>query len=108
MRRWHEAASTLGLAHGHSFDLAFHTIPFHGEDALVQKHDVAKRSRRHKGMLAFLAHAASTRVFCYAKGQLQKAEQNDAILQCVAAWEQRPGQGPPNALLTRSSPRLPT
>jgi hypothetical protein len=94
MRRWHEAASTLGLAHGHSFDLDFHTIPFHGEDALIQKHYVSKRSRRQKGMLAFLAHDADTRVFCYANGQLQKAEQNDAILQFVAYWEQRTGQVP--------------
>jgi len=94
MRRWHEAASTLGLPHGHSFDLDFHTIPFHGEDALVQKHYVSKRSRRQKGMLAFLAHDADTRVFCYANGQLQKAEQNDAILQFVAYWEQRTGQVP--------------
>jgi len=94
MRRWHEAASTLGLPHGHSFDLDFHTIPFHGEDALVQKHYVSKRSRRQKGILAFLAHDADTRVFCYANGQLQKAEQNDAILQFVAYWEQRTGQVP--------------
>ena len=94
MRLWHDATSTLGLQHGVSFDLDFHTIPFHGEDALVQKHDVSKRSRRQKGMLAFLAHDADTRVFCYANGQLQKAEQNDEILQFVAYWEQRTGQVP--------------
>jgi len=94
MRLWHDATSTLGLQHGVSFDLDFHTIPFHGEDALVQKHYVSKRSRRQKGMLAFLAHDADTRVFCYANGQLQKAEQNDEILQFVAYWEQRTGQVP--------------
>lgn len=94
MRLWHDATSTLGLPHGVSFDLDFHTIPFHGEDALVQKHYVSKRSRRQKGLLAFLAHDADTRVFCYANGQLQKAEQNDEILQFVAYWEQRTGQVP--------------
>jgi hypothetical protein len=94
MRLWHDAASTLGLPHGVSFDLDFHTIPFHGEDALVQKHDVSKRSRRQKGMLAFLAHDADTRVFCYANGQLRKEAQNDEILQFVAYWEQRTGQVP--------------
>jgi len=94
MRLWHDAASTVGLQHGVSFDLDFHTMPFHDEDALVQKHDVSKRSRRQKGMLAFLAHDADTRVFCYANGQLQKAEQNDEILQFVAYWEQRTGQVP--------------
>jgi hypothetical protein len=94
MRLWHDAVSTLGLKHGTSFDLDFHTIPFHGEDALVQKHYVSKRSRRQKGMLAFLAHDAATRVFCYANGQLRKEEQNDEILQFVAYWEQRTGHVP--------------
>jgi hypothetical protein len=94
MRLWHDAVSTLGLKHGTSFDLDFHTIPFHGEDALVQTHYVSKRSRRQKGMLAFLAQDADTRVFCYANGQLRKAEQNDEMLQFVAYWEQRTGQRP--------------
>jgi hypothetical protein len=94
MRLWHDAVSTLGLKYGTSFDLDFHTIPFHGEDALVQKHYVSKRSRRQKGMLAFLAHDADTRVFCYANGQLRTKEQNDEILQFVAYWEQRTGQVP--------------
>jgi hypothetical protein len=94
MRLWHDAVSTLGLQHGTSFDLDFHTIPFLGEDALVQKHYVSKRSRRQKGILAFLAHDADTRVFCYANGQLRKEEQNDEILQFVAYWEQRTGHVP--------------
>jgi hypothetical protein len=94
MRLWHDAVSTLGLKHGTSFDLDFHTIPFHGEDALVQKHYVSKRSRRQKGLLAFLAQDASTRVFCYVNGQLRKHEQADAIMQFVDYWEQRTGQVP--------------
>jgi len=99
LRRWHDATSTLGLQHGVSFDLDFHTMPFHGEAALVQKHDVSKRSRRQKGLLAFLAHDADTRVLCYAKGQLQKAAQHDEMLQFVASWEQRTGQGPHERLV---------
>jgi hypothetical protein len=94
MRLWHDAGRPLGLTYGTSFDLDFHTIPFHGDDALVQKHYVSKRSRRQKGRLAFLAHDAATRVFCYANGQLRQAEYNDEILQFVAYWEQRTGQVP--------------
>jgi hypothetical protein len=94
MRLWHDAASTLGLPHGVSFELDCHPMPFHGEDALLQKQDVSKRRRRQKGMLAFLAHDADTRVFCYANGPLRKEEQNDEILQFVAYWEQRTGQVP--------------
>src|SRR6266700_6543917 len=55
MRHWFDAITRLGLKHGSSFDLDFHTIPFHGEDALLEKHYVSKRRRRQKGILAFLA-----------------------------------------------------
>lgn len=64
MRRWFDAMNGLGLERGGSFDLDFHTIPDHGDDALVEKHYVSKRSRRQKGILAFLAQDADTRVFC--------------------------------------------
>jgi len=94
MRLWHDAASTLGLTYGTSFDLDLQTIPYHGDDALVQKHYVSTRSRRQKGMLAFLAQDAITRVFCYANGQRRQDEQNDEILQFVTSWEQRTGQVP--------------
>jgi len=94
MRRWFNAVSGLGLPRGGSFDLDFHTIPFHGEDALVEKHYVSKRSRKQKGILAFLAQDADTRVFCYANGQLRKNEQNDEILRFVKFWKQRTGHLP--------------
>ena len=94
MRRWFDAVSGPGLPRGSSFDLDFHTIPFHGEDALVEKHHVSKRSRKQKGILAFLAQDADTRVFCYANGQLRKDEQNDEILRFVKFWKQRTGQLP--------------
>ena len=55
MNSWFDAASKLGLERGVSFDVDFHTIPCLGDDALLEKHYVSKRSRRQKGMLAFLA-----------------------------------------------------
>jgi hypothetical protein len=94
MRDWFDTVSRLGLKWGTSFDLDFHTIPFHGNDALVEKHYVSKRSRRQKGMLAFLAQDADTRVFCYANGELGKNEQNDEILRFVEFWKQRTGHSP--------------
>jgi hypothetical protein len=94
MRHWFDAVSRLGLEWGTSFDLDFHTIPFHGDDALVEKHYVSKRSRRQKGMLAFLAQDAGTRVFCYANGELRKDQQNDEVLRFVDYWKQRTGRLP--------------
>jgi hypothetical protein len=94
MQRWFDAMSKLGLERGVSFNLDFHTIPFHGEDALVEKHYVTKRSRRQKGILAFIAEDADRRVFCYANSDLRKADQDDEILQFVQFWKKRTGARP--------------
>jgi len=94
MRFWFDAMGKLGLSRGASFDLDFHTIPFHGEDALTEKHYVSKRSRRQKGVLAFLAQDADTRVFCYANAEVRKQQQNDEILAFVDFWKQRTGRLP--------------
>jgi len=94
MRLWFDAVGGLGLSRGNSFDLDFHSIPFYGEDALMEKHYLTKRSRRQKGILAFLAQDAEKRVFCYANGQLRKDEQNEEILQFVQFWKQRTGKRP--------------
>jgi hypothetical protein len=84
----------LGLKHGGSFDLDFHTIPFHGEDALVEKHYVSKRSRRQKGILAFLAQDGEQRFFCYANSDLRKEQQDDEVLAFVRFWKKRTGRLP--------------
>ena len=94
MRAWFDTVSRMALAKGTSFDLDFHTIPFHGENALVEKHYVSKRSRRQKGVLAFLAQDADTRVFCYANAELRKNQQNDEVLRFVDFWKQRTGRLP--------------
>ncbi len=94
MQLWFDAMGSLGIERGTSFDLDFHTIPFHGEDALVEKHYVSKRSRRQKGILAFLAQDASTRVFCYANANLRKDSQNDEILRFIEFWKERTGRLP--------------
>ena len=94
LRLWFDAMSELGLERGRSFDLDFHTIPFHGEDALVEKHYVSKRSRRQKGILAFLAQDADRRVFCYVNAEIRKDEQQDEIIRFVEFWKERTGSIP--------------
>lgn len=94
MNLWFDAAGKLGLERGVSFDVDFHTIPFHGDDALVQKHYVSKRSRRQKGMLAFLVWDADKKHFCYADAALRKEDQNDAIISFLKFWKERTGRNP--------------
>lgn len=94
MHRWFDSARELGLPRGESFDLDFHTIPFHGEDALLQKHYVSKRSRRQKGLLAFVAQDADTHVFCYGNAQVRKENQNDEVRHFARYWKERTGHWP--------------
>src|SRR6266704_2672067 len=94
MKRWFAAINQLGIDRGVSFDLDFHTIPYHGDDALVEKHYVSKRSRKQKGILAFVAQDADHRVFCYANGQIRKKDQNDEILRFVEFWKEKTGHLP--------------
>lgn len=94
LRSWFDAMTGLHLPRGSSFDLDFHTIPFHGDDALVEKHYVSKRSRRQKGLLAFLVHDAEAHVFCYADADRRKEDQAGAVLDFVRFWKQRTGHYP--------------
>ena len=94
MYQWFDAMESIGIDRGFTLITDFHTIPFHGEDALVEKHYVSKRSRKQKGILVFLAQDAKTRVFCYANADLRKDEQNDEILQFIEFWRQRTGHYP--------------
>jgi len=94
MQQWFDALGTVGIERGESFHLDFHTIPFHGEDALLEKHYVSKRSRRQKGILAFLAQDAEQQMFCYANADLRKDQQNDEILRFIEFWKARTGTLP--------------
>ena len=95
-QRWHHALQQFdeGLAAGRSFDLDFHAIPYHGDDALVEKNYVSKRSRSQQAILCFLARDADQRTFAWASARPSKATQNDQVLRFVEAWQQRTGSQP--------------
>ena len=95
-QRWHDALQALDhpLGAGRSFDLDFHAIPYHGDDALVEKHYVSKRSRRQKAILCFLARDAEARTFAWASARPSKATHNNQILRFVDAWTERTGRQP--------------
>ena len=94
LQSWFDAIKQLGYAHGTSFDLDFHTIPSHGEDPLLQKHYLSRRSRRQKGLLAFVANDTENRAFCYVNADLRKETQNEEILRFIDFWKQKSGKLP--------------
>ena len=94
MDAWHGIAQRILPAPESSFDLDFHTIPYHGDEAVMQKHFVSKRSRRQRGILAMVAREASQRMLIYGDATMTKARQNDAVLEFIDVWEQRTGRPP--------------
>jgi hypothetical protein len=79
---------------GRSFNLDFHSIPYYGDDSVVERHYVSMRSRRQKSILTFLAQDADGDAFCYANADLRKGEENDEILRFIEFWKKTRGELP--------------
>ena len=91
---WNNAVRPAGMLAGKSFNLDFHSVPFHGEDALVERHYVAMRSRKQKAVLAFLAQDADDRAFCYSNADLRKGEEASEVMRFVEFWKSTRGELP--------------
>jgi len=87
---------TLGesLAPGESFNLDFHSVPYYGQDPVVQRHFVSMRSRRQPSVLVFLAQDAGSHAFCYANADLRKGEEPEEVFTFVDFWQRTHGQRP--------------
>jgi hypothetical protein len=94
MDAWFEQVEPMGLPHGSSLDLDFHTVPANTAAEPLEKHYVSSRSRRQQGILVFLARDADQRVFRYAHAGIAKAEQSDEILRFIEFWQRHTGQLP--------------
>lgn len=94
MDAWFEQIEGIGLPHGTSLDLDFHTVPANTATEPLEKHYVSSRSRRQQGILVFLARDAEQRVFRYANAGIPKAEQADEILRFIEFWKRHTGELP--------------
>lgn len=91
---WIERLRRERVIDARSFNLDFHSISYFGDDAVVEKHYVPRRSQRRKAVLAFLAQDAGGHLFCYANADLRKGEEAGEVLRFVSFWEQRYGERP--------------
>jgi len=91
---WHDRVNPEGLFDGESFNLDFHSVPYYGEDPVVERHYVSARSRRQPSILAFLAQDAAGRAFCYSNANLRKGEESEEIFNFISFWKRTHGQLP--------------
>lgn len=85
---WQDQLADGNLVTGESLNLDFHSIPYGGEDPVVEKHYVAMRSRRQPSILAFMAQDAASNVFCYANADLRKGEESEEVFHFLEFWRQ--------------------
>ena len=91
---WHDLVNPVGLLDGASFNLDFHSVPYYGEDPIVERHYVSARSRRQPSILTFLAQDAAGRAFCYSNANLRKGEEAEEIFNFIAFWKRTHNQLP--------------
>jgi len=91
---WHDRVNPQGLFDGESFNLDFHSVPYYGEDPVIERHYVSARSRRQPSILAFLAQDAAGRAFCYSNANLRKGEESEEIFNFISFWKRTHGQLP--------------
>ena len=92
--KWSEAVQRMGLRHGPSFDLDFHSVPANSEAEPLEKHYISVRSRSQKGILAFLARDAEENVMCYGRAGVPKPDKDNEIIQFAEYWKTRTGHYP--------------
>lgn len=91
---WHGQIHGTDLLPGESFNLDFHSVPYYGEDPVIERHYVSARSRRQPSILVFLAQDAATHVFCYSNADLRKGEESQEIFEFIAFWKRTHGRVP--------------
>ena len=90
-----QALRPLGLAAGEAgFNCDFHAIRHHGDQAVLEKHYVPRRSQRTRAVLTFFAqdHAAGDMV--YSNADITKAEQAAEIIAFADYWKNATGSDP--------------
>ena len=87
-------ARELGVVRGETINLDFHSIPHFGEDSVLEKHYVPRRSHAEKSVLTCLAQDGETRAFCYSSANILKQEMADEVIQFSRFWKRSTGKYP--------------
>jgi transposase len=90
------AMISSGLATGEQaiFDLDFHAVLHWGDDPVLEKHYVPKRSQRARSVLTFFAQDTGTHNLVYANADLSKATQAREVIAFCDHWKAVTGADP--------------
>ena len=98
-----KALRPLGMASGaEGFNLDFHAIRHHGDDTVLEKHYVPRRSQRTLAVLTFFAQDHASTEMVYANAEITKTEQAREILAFADYGHAATGEDPGLPVLTPS------
>ena len=80
----------------HYIEITPQSLPYFGEEDVVEKHYVSMRSRRQKAILVFFAQDAKSKIFCYSNADLRKGEESNEIFRFIEFWKKQSGKKPPH------------
>jgi len=89
-----KAVLAAGLADGEALNLDFHAVMHWGEDPVLEKHYVPRRSQRTRSVLTFFAEDAATHTLLYANADMSKASGNREVLAFADHWKNLTGRDP--------------
>jgi hypothetical protein len=89
-----KAAIAAGLAQGEALNLDFHAVMHWGDDPVLEKHYVPRRSQRTRSVLTFFAEDAGTHTLLYANADLSKASANREVIAFADHWKAVTGSDP--------------
>ncbi len=96
LHQWLKRLRKASVISGESFNLDFQSLPYFGEEDVIEKHYVSMRSRRQKAILVFFAQDVKSKIFCYSNADLRKGEEVDEIFRFIEFWKQQSGKKPPH------------
>lgn len=94
LARWQQTVEEEGAGEHETFNLDFHSVPYHGAHPVVEAHYVSSRSRRQPSILVFLAQDGDGRTFCYSNADIRKGEEAEEIFAFIAFWKRVHGRLP--------------
>ena len=83
-----------GLLGESGLNLDFHTIMSYGEDTILDKHYVPRRSQRTRSVLTFIAQDGEQRTILYANAELTARQQSGEVIEFCRFYERTHGTPP--------------
>lgn len=83
-----------GLLGEQGLNLDFHAIMSYGEEGILDKHYVPRRSQRTRSVLTFIAQDGQERTIIYANAELTARQQSGEVISFCRFYERTHGQPP--------------